>query len=297
MSKSGSSRNRTGFWQSKTDSDGRQWVRKKYDAALGPKPRLCPIPCLQIAVIVRVTGPELDGRPPVRDCGVPLATGVNHAKGTRILVLGGPAICRKCGCLACTSDVRIGSVPVEVRDYEPEDEQAWLRCRVLSFLGTAYFDDVMAAKKSPAEGTELVAVESGTVVGILDLSVDGSLATIDTIGVHPDHQHRGIGTRLFELACSRAAALGATTIDAWTRDDESALRWYRARGFSESSHYLHIYADHYARAGEPADAVHSRPGLEPITVFLHTTIDYEAEMRRKFTRVHVCRRFARPIVA
>jgi ribosomal protein S18 acetylase RimI-like enzyme len=69
-----------------------------------------------------------------------------------------------------------------------------------------------------------VAVEAGT-VGFLDLSVDGALATIETIGVHPDHQHRGIGTKLFELACTRAAALGATTIDAWTRDDEATLRW------------------------------------------------------------------------
>jgi hypothetical protein len=34
-------------------------------------------PCLQIAVIVRVTGSELDDRPPVSDRGVPLLTGVN----------------------------------------------------------------------------------------------------------------------------------------------------------------------------------------------------------------------------
>jgi N-acetylglutamate synthase-like GNAT family acetyltransferase len=160
-------------------------------------------------------------------------------------------------------------VSVEIRDYEPADEQAWLHCRVLSFLGTAYFDDVMPAKKSPARGAELVAVDSGAVVGVLDFSMDESLATIDTIGGHPDHQHRGIGTRLFQQACVRAAALGATTIDAWTRDDEPTLRWYRARGFAESDHYLHVYADCYAQAGEPADAVDSHPDLDPIKLFLH----------------------------
>jgi ribosomal protein S18 acetylase RimI-like enzyme len=186
-------------------------------------------------------------------------------------------------------------VSVEIRDYEPADEQTWLRCRVLSFLSTAYFDAVEPAKQSPSPGAELVAVESGAVVGLLDLSVDGALATIDSIAVHPDHQHRGIGTRLFELACVRAAALGATTIDAWTRDDEPTLRWYRARGFIESNHYLHVYADYYVRPGEPGDAVRPAPGLKPIKVFLHATLDRETELRGTFSRVHVCRRFAQPI--
>jgi N-acetylglutamate synthase-like GNAT family acetyltransferase len=136
-------------------------------------------------------------------------------------------------------------MPVQVRDYQPADEQDWLRCRVLAFLGTAYFDDVMAAKASPAAGAELVAVDAGTIVGILDLSADGNLATIDTIAVHPDHQHRGIGTMLLEQACTRAASLGATAIDAWTRDDADTLRWYEARGFRESDRLClaaHIHA-------------------------------------------------------
>ena len=186
-------------------------------------------------------------------------------------------------------------MPVEIRGYEPDDEQAWLRCRVLSFLGTAYFDDVMTAKQSPEVGAELVAVQGGIIAGVLDLAVDGDLPTIDTIGVHPDHQHLGIGTLLLREARQRAAALGAATIDAWTRDDEPALRWYRARGFTESSQYLHVYADHYTDPREVARAVSFRPGLTPIKVFLHATLDREAELRAEFSRVHVCRRFAQPV--
>lgn len=166
---------------------------------------------------------------------------------------------------------------------------------MLSFLGTAYFDDVMTAKTSPTAGAELVAVDDGAVVGILDLSADGNLASIDTIAVHPDHQGRGVGTMLFEQARTRAAALGANTIDAWTRDDEPTLRWYRARGFRESDHYLHVYADYYVSADEPAAAVERRADLNPIKIFLHARLDHEAELREKFRRVHVCRRFARPI--
>ena len=186
---------------------------------------------------------------------------------------------------------------VAIRDYEPSDEQAWLRCRVLSFIGTAYFDDVMPAKKSPVLGAELVAEDSGVIVGVLDLSAEGQVATIDTIAVHPDHQWRGIGTRLLARACARAQDLGATTIEAWTRDDEPTLRWYRSRFSTESDHYLHVYADYYARAGEPAEAVQCSPDFDPIKVFLHAELDREAEMRARFTRVHICRRFSRPVSA
>jgi len=189
----------------------------------------------------------------------------------------------------------IGGVPVELRDYQRSDEQSWLRCRVLSFLSTSYFDDVQTFKTSPATGAEPVAVRDRAIVGLLDLSAEGALATIDSIAVHPDHQRLGIATALFELARSRAAALGATTIDAWTRDDEPALRWYRARGFAESSHYLHIYADYYTSPAEPDAAVRSRPGLRPMRVFLHAPLDHSDHARAAFGRVHVCRRFARPV--
>lgn len=30
-----------------------------------------------------------------------------------------------------------------IRDYQNTDEQAWLRCRVLAFLNTAYYDTVL----------------------------------------------------------------------------------------------------------------------------------------------------------
>jgi hypothetical protein len=34
--------------------------------------------------------------------------------------------------------------------------------------------------------------------------------------------------------------LGMVTLDAWTRDLPGTLRWYRAMGFIESDHYLHV---------------------------------------------------------
>lgn len=182
-----------------------------------------------------------------------------------------------------------------LRDYRPADETSWLRCRVLSFLGTAYFDDVKEAKPDiAAPGFELVAVaEDGAVVGIMDVTVERELATIDTVAVHPDHRRRGIGRALLGEARARVRALRPATLDAWTRDDPDTLRWYRAMGFAESAHYLHVYANRYVDRAEPDRAVGARtPGLRPIAVFLHGELRDEREMRQQFSRVHVCRRFS-----
>lgn len=182
-----------------------------------------------------------------------------------------------------------------IRAYVPADETSWLRCRVLSFLDTAYFDDVDRTKPMIAPpGLELVAVdETGAVVGIMDTAIEGELATIDTVAVHPDHQHRGLGRALLRRARAYVRAVGATTLDAWTRDDPSTLRWYRAMGFTESRHYLHVYANHYTDPGEPGRAIgEPRPGLRLLAGFLRAELGDEERMRREFRRVHVCRRFA-----
>ncbi|WP_329578744.1 GNAT family N-acetyltransferase [Kitasatospora sp. NBC_01250] len=185
-----------------------------------------------------------------------------------------------------------------IRAYTPADETTWLRCRVLSFLDTPYFDDVLRTKPvSATPGPDLVAVDaSGAVVAIMDVGIEGELATVDTVAVHPDHQRRGLGRRLLREACSRARQLGATTLDAWTRDHPGTLAWYRDMGFTESSHYLHVYANHYTAPEEPVRAVEQAgDGLRPIAAFLHARLADEERLRGEYTRVHVCRRFALPL--
>jgi N-acetylglutamate synthase-like GNAT family acetyltransferase len=185
-----------------------------------------------------------------------------------------------------------------VRTFTPADETSWLHCRVLAFLSTAYFDDVLRAKPATAApGLDLVAADAaGRVVAIMDTSVEGDAATIDTVAVHPDHQRRGLGRELLEQTRTRARKLGAATLDAWTRDDADTLSWYRAMGFTESDHYLHVYADHYRDRAEPGRAIaEARPGLRPLMVFAHGRLADEERLREQFTRVHVCRRFTTPL--
>jgi GNAT superfamily N-acetyltransferase len=185
-----------------------------------------------------------------------------------------------------------------IREYTPADETSWLRCRVLAFLDTSFFDAVVPSKPTiEAPGLELVVVdETGAVVALMDTGVDGGLASIDTVAVHPDHRRLGLGRQLLARTQDWARSAGATTLDAWTRDDADTLAWYRSMGFAESDHYLHVYAFHYTDAAEPARAiVEPRPGLRPILVFGHASLADEERLRREFARVHVDRRFAIPL--
>lgn len=185
-----------------------------------------------------------------------------------------------------------------IRDYTPADETSWLRCRVLSFLNTAFYDAVVPSKptyESPC--LELVATDAaGTVVAIMDTAIDDGVADIDTAAIHPDHQRRGLGRLLLDQTRTWARTSGATTLQAWTRDDPDALAWYRATGFTEDSHYLHVYASHYTASGEPGRAIAGpRPNLRHVTVYAHAAMPDEQRLREEFARVHVARRFAMPL--
>lgn len=180
-----------------------------------------------------------------------------------------------------------GSAPI--REYAPTDEQDWLRCRVLGFLNTAYFDDVLTEK--PTYGglaIQLVADSAGTVVALIDVAVEGEDATIETVAVHPDVARGGVGSLLLAETLRRLPS-SVKTLDAWTRDDEAANNWYVAKGFRENFRYLHAYA---SGVQEPGSAiVQARPGLTPVAGCFHADASAEEEMRRTFSRVHICRRY------
>lgn len=179
---------------------------------------------------------------------------------------------------------------VTVRAYRPNDEPAWLRCRLLSFFDSDYFDDVKVAKTvlEPA-GVELVAEHDGTLVGLIDIEVDGAEATIDSIAVLPESRRLGIASRLLDAALTALPA-DVETLDAWTRESEPANAWYLARGFVEQYRYLHVYR------GDGDPELPKPDGLSaPVHAFLHAPIEREAELRARFRRVHVCRQYVRPV--
>lgn len=164
---------------------------------------------------------------------------------------------------------------------------------MLAFLQSAYYDDVLVEKPRMAGGVELVALDGDEVVGLLDVSVDGPAATIESIGVHPDHCRQGIATALLERALDELGERRVRRIEAWTREDEAANGWYRRRGFEEAQRYLHAYA---RGRDEIARAVTAERGLIGVHAFLHMVdMGRETEMREWFARVYVCRCYEREV--
>jgi len=178
----------------------------------------------------------------------------------------------------------------EIRDYRDADAASWLRCRLLSFFGTEYYDDVVVDRpvfENPAH--RLVAVEGDGVVGVMDVEIFADRATIDVLAVHPDHQRSGLATQLLDAVIPR---LQGGVLDAWTRGDASANAWYQRSGFTENFRYLHVYKS----AQDDADGFEAPGALgKPVTAFMHAPISVEASVRARFSRVHVCRQYVRAL--
>ena len=186
---------------------------------------------------------------------------------------------------------------MEVRNYNPKDETGWVRCRSLSFLDTAYFDHVLNKKeKYQNPAIELVAIEQGQVVGLLDIEYEREQKTICTkvgglggmiwhVATHPDYQRSGIGTILLEKAESIAKEKGLTYLEAWTRDDDWVNAWYRKNGFVTSYSYLHVFLE-----GEEVKDVVKKvdPYFNVGQAFAHYTGNEKEHVKTKFDRVHEC---------
>jgi ribosomal protein S18 acetylase RimI-like enzyme len=183
---------------------------------------------------------------------------------------------------------------VEIRSYTDADEQGWLRCRVLGFLDSAFYDDVRREKEHyEGPAVELVALVDGQVVGLLDLELEPAPGVLyDTrarggviwhVAVHPDYRRRGIATALLDRALELARRQGLELVQAWTRDDEWVHAWYEACGFQRRYSYLHVYM----QPNEARDEVTLKTeGLRPVLAFAHYTGDEQDEIRGRFTRVH-----------
>ena len=184
----------------------------------------------------------------------------------------------------------------EIRRYEDSDEQGWVRCRVLAFLDSAFFDDVRREKERyDGPAVELVAVSEDLVVGLLDLELEPAPRVLwDTsarggviwhVAVHPDFRRRGIASALVQRAFELARAERLEIVQAWTRDDPWVHAWYEACGFRKRYSYLHVYVQPHEVAGE---VTMRTDGLRPVLAFAHYVggPPVEDELRARFERTH-----------
>jgi GNAT superfamily N-acetyltransferase len=194
----------------------------------------------------------------------------------------------------------------EVRPYRESDERGWLRCRALSFLGSAYFDDVLQEKpRHEGRTIELVAHEGDEIVGLIDVELERAPGTVCSerrglggmiwsIATHPDHQRDGVATALLDEAERLARDEGIVRFEAWTRDDPHVHAWYESRDFELVESYLHVYVelDEGLR-----DLFPITEGLRPVKLFAHYLGDDRHAVRKRFRRVHDCVLFERRFAA
>ena len=133
---------------------------------------------------------------------------------------------------------------MEILKYTPEYEDSWLRCRLLAYFYTSFYEDVETSKPTfdGRPSIELIAVEDGIVVGLLDMVLDteelktsflanGLGAFLKIIAVHPDYQSQGIGNALYEAALKELESTPIEFIELYTRGDEQANNFYKKLGF------------------------------------------------------------------
>ena len=179
-----------------------------------------------------------------------------------------------------------------IRKYREEDEVGWVRCRVLAFLDSAYYDDVYREKEHySSKGIELVADINNQIVGLLDIEYDSSTSNTGILwhlAVHPDFRRRGVAHHLLERAVEEARKVGLVRIEAWTRDDGQAEKWYEAQGFQKTQSYHLIYMNSEEIIPEIISS--QIPQMKPMTIFAHYVGDNDTFLAQ-FKRVHRCSRY------
>lgn len=184
-----------------------------------------------------------------------------------------------------------------IREYEDKDNLEWVRCRVLSFLDTAYFDNVLKEKeKYNNPSIELIAETDNKIVGLIDIEYETEKGTVcyctDELGaviwhlaVLPEYRNHGIATSMLNKAIDILKAKGIKRLEAWTRDDKWVNDWYMKRGFKLKEQYLHVYGE-YKECNEIGNP--KIEGLLLCNFFAHYIGKNEDEIRSKFKRVHEC---------
>jgi len=191
------------------------------------------------------------------------------------------------------------ALTLEIREYQKQDEQSWIRCRVLSFMGSSYFDDVQNYRETyqnPA--IQMVAVENNEVIGFLDCEYEqtsgdilhckgGKRGIIWHLGVLPEYQNKKIASLLWEATKEKLHLLGVKSVEVWTQDDEAATNWYLSKGFVLKYAYLNAYLK-----GMPKDEIIQKYiNFESCgEIYNIRCLNFEAPLERKKELEKICYR-------
>jgi ribosomal protein S18 acetylase RimI-like enzyme len=142
---------------------------------------------------------------------------------------------------------------MEIREYKDSDERSWIRCRVISFMDSSYFDDVQNFReKYDNPSVRLVAADNNKVIGFLDVEYENKPGdvcyfkgekggVIWHLGVLSEFRTQRIATLLWNKAKEMLINKGIKRIEVWTQDDKPATNWYLKQGFIMKESYLNAF--------------------------------------------------------
>ena len=132
---------------------------------------------------------------------------------------------------------------INVRRFQAGDEPAIVEILKLNRqYGSPAVDGPEAMRRVAecAAAEFLVAEEHGRAVGLVRGVYDESRALIHQLSVHPDHQGKGIGSRLVREICRAFASRGAPTLSATVTSN--SVGFWESVGFKRLDVFL-VLAD------------------------------------------------------
>jgi ribosomal protein S18 acetylase RimI-like enzyme len=115
--------------------------------------------------------------------------------------------------------------------------------KVLGLKRPGYWEVKLALVEKRSSMSSLVAELDGKVVGFIigdasgwEYGIPDTVGWIDTIGVHPDYQRRGIAKMLMTEMINNLKKVGVTTINTFVSwRDWELLKFFDANGFQRGS--------------------------------------------------------------
>jgi mycothiol synthase len=123
------------------------------------------------------------------------------------------------------------------------DEDAWVALNAVIFAahpeqGSVTRADLAQLESEPWFSADnfLVLRDGDAMIGYCWLKVEGDRGEFYVVGVHPDRQGDGLGSRLFDAGLMRMRELGIRIAHLYVEgDNAAALQLYRSRGFERDS--------------------------------------------------------------
>ena len=121
-----------------------------------------------------------------------------------------------------------------VRSYEEGDREAvialWKACGLSRAWNDAGRD--IDRKRTVQPELFLVGLEEGTLVATAMAGFEGHRGWVNYLGVDPDHQRHGYGTRMMQAAEEALRRVGAPKVNLQVRSgNDAAVAFYRALGY------------------------------------------------------------------